>query len=136
MSIGKTSAKSFQEATAIFVIGETGYSLLEVLWRGYTHWTMSLTGGLCFLLMYYLNQKMAGRSLIKKCLAAALLITLVEFAVGCLVNRVLHWQVWDYGANAMNLLGQVCLLYSLLWFLLAIPAMYLCGYLKHRYFSK
>ena len=51
MNVTKSSTTSFKEASVIFVVGEIGYSLLEILWRGYTHWTMSLTGGLCFLLM-------------------------------------------------------------------------------------
>lgn len=135
MNVTKSSTTSFKEASVIFVVGEIGYSLLEILWRGYTHWTMSLTGGLCFLLMYSLNQRMAGSSLMKRCLAAALLITAVEFAVGCLVNLGLNWQVWDYGDWPLNLFGQVCLFYSALWFLLAIPTLWLCAYLKRRYFS-
>ena len=136
MSIAKPSFKGLREAAVIFFIGEIGYSLLEILWRGYTHWTMALTGGLCFLLLYYLNQRLEGMVLWKKCLAAAFMITGIEFLVGCLVNLTLHWQVWDYTEWPFNIWGQVCLFYSVLWYLLAIPVLGLCGLLKRRYFSR
>ncbi len=29
--------------------------MVEILWRGYTHWTMTLTGGVCFLVLYGLH---------------------------------------------------------------------------------
>ena len=34
----------------LFLIGSFGYGSLELLWRGFTHWTMALTGGLAYLL--------------------------------------------------------------------------------------
>ncbi|MEI3504505.1 MAG: hypothetical protein V8Q42_12985 [Anaerovoracaceae bacterium] len=37
----------------IFAIGATGYSVIEYLFRGYTHWSMALTGGACLLVFYY-----------------------------------------------------------------------------------
>ena len=37
---------------AIFLLGALGYGAVETLWRGGTHWTMLLTGGVCFLLIY------------------------------------------------------------------------------------
>lgn len=33
-----------------------------------------------------------------------------------LVNRVMHLGVWDYSAAPFNLLGQICLPFTLLWF--------------------
>ena len=37
------------ERTALFLfVGGISYGLLELLWRGRTHWTM-LLGGVCFL---------------------------------------------------------------------------------------
>ena len=33
----------------IFSIGACGYGLIEILWRGYTHWSMLGAGGLSFL---------------------------------------------------------------------------------------
>ena len=38
-----------KKQAAIFSTGALGYSLLEILARGYTHWTMTILGGLCLL---------------------------------------------------------------------------------------
>jgi uncharacterized membrane protein len=127
--------KGFKEIVAIFVIGESGYSLIELFWRGYTHWTMSITGGLCFLSIYKLNTRMLKASFWKKCLASTSLITGIEFVCGCVINRWLKWDVWNYQAQRLNFMGQICLIYSCLWFLLSIPTLCLCNFLKKRYFD-
>ena len=39
----------------IFLIGGALYNLIEILWRGYTHWSMFIVGGLCFQLIGYIQ---------------------------------------------------------------------------------
>ncbi len=113
----------------IFSVGAVGYSLLEILWRGYTHFSMTITGGICFLLIYLLNNHLPiGNGW--KILLSAVIITLIEFLVGLLVNRVLGWNVWDYSNRPFHLLGQICLPFSLLWFALSIPLLPLTRILK------
>ena len=34
----------------------------------------------------------------------------------------MHMNVWDYSGFPLNIMGQVCLLYSVLWGLLSIVA--------------
>lgn len=121
------------ERAAVFGLGAGGYCLLELLWRGRTHWTMALAGGACFSLLYALQEKLACRPLWLRALAGAAGITAVEFAAGCVVNRRLHWAVWDYSARRANLLGQVCALFSCLWFLLCLAAFPLCAALQQRF---
>lgn len=108
----------------VFVIGALAYSLIELLWRGYTHWTMTLTGGFCMALLMLISTLSLPLPL--KWLLGALSITAVEFAVGCLVNRMLHWQVWDYSDLPFNLLGQISLPFTGVWFLLSIPGIFIC----------
>ena len=125
--------QKIRDYSVICLIGSVGYSLLEILWRGFTHWTMAATGGLCLTLLYRLDQKHSREGLFLRCLKGATLITAVEFLVGCLVNRLLKWQVWDYSNSFGNLLGQVCPLYSLLWFFLCIPVYRLTGSLRQLF---
>lgn len=112
----------------VFTIGAAGYSALEVLWRGYTHWTMTLTGGFCLIMIYLMN-KNANLPMLWKCVIGALIITSAELLVGSVVNLVLHWNVWDYSNMPFNFKGQICAVYSFLWFLLCIPIIYLCNFL-------
>lgn len=44
--------EKLKEYAAVCTVGSVGYSAIEVLWRGFTHWTMALTGGVGFLLLY------------------------------------------------------------------------------------
>lgn len=113
-----------------FAAGACIYTLLEIIWRGYTHWTMTLTGGICLVLMYMWNNVLTNSSLPFKCLIGALSITVVEFAVGCIVNIGFGQAVWDYSNLRFNILGQVCLYFSLIWYVLSIPGFYLCDFIK------
>lgn len=115
-----------------FVVGLLGgmtYSLLEVLWRGYTHWTMTLTGGVCLVLMCMTFEKLRRRSIWLKCLCGSGIITGLEFAVGCTVNLLLGWNVWDYSDCPLNILGQICLPFSAIWFVLSAPMVFFSNYL-------
>lgn len=114
--------KSMLEGTSVFLAGGVLYSLIEIAWRGYTHWSMIAAGGLCFLLLYGMNRRFAHVRLPVRCLMGAAVITGIEFLVGLVVNLALGLDVWDYSGMPFNLLGQVCLLFSCLWFLLCIPA--------------
>ena len=121
---------NFREYFTVFGFGAVIYSLVEVVTRGYTHWTMTITGGVAFLLIYLINVNMKTNSLILRCLVGCLVITAIEFSVGMLVNRGLHWNVCDYSDEKFNLFGQICPLFSFLWFLICIPGTILSFILK------
>jgi hypothetical protein len=111
----------------IFILGSCAYPTLEVLWRGYTHSSMALAGGVCMVLINRICcERMEKKSLAAKCAAGSLIITGVEFVLGIVVNRILHLHVWDYSSMPMNILGQICIPFSAIWFFLTIPATALC----------
>ncbi|MEA4964402.1 MAG: hypothetical protein VB055_01090 [Oscillospiraceae bacterium] len=95
------------------VFGGSLYCLTELLWRRYTHVSMFLVGGLCFLLLAELGR--LPRPFFVRALLGAAAVTGVEFVSGCVLNLLLRLNVWDYSTLPLNLLGQVCLLYALLW---------------------
>lgn len=115
-----TETKRIADA-AMFAAGAVSYTGLELLWRGHTHWTMTVTGGLCTLLVHLANRRMRNSAVFTRCVAGSTIITAVELAVGCVVNRLLGWNVWDYSSVPFNLMGQVCALYSAFWLLLCLP---------------
>ena len=131
--------KNTKELLVIFGIGGILYSFIEVMFRGFTHWTMTLTGGITFVALYLANLKMKTKSLFLRCLAGSAIITAIEFVVGCIVNLEFHMNVWDYSDQKFNVLGQICPLFSFLWFLLSGPACFLSFALKKKFkaiFSK
>jgi len=111
--------KQLRESLLI-LFGGTAYGLLEVLWRGHTHWTMLLLGGICFYLMAQLSRLSLPNYLCA--VPCAYAITALEFLTGCVVNLLLGWNVWDYSAQPLNLLGQICFPFLGLWYLLSIAA--------------
>lgn len=110
-------------SAAMFALGALAYPVVELMWRGRTHWTMSLTGGLCTLLIHLGNRRMHRAGLTARCGMGCAVITCTEFAVGCVVNRLLGWNVWDYSHVPLNILGQICPVYSIFWFLLSLPVL-------------
>jgi len=118
--------RKLSEWTAVFLIGGSLYSMLEILWRGYTHWSMTITGALCFMTLYALHVYAVGIPFFWRCLLGALGITVLEFTAGCIVNLLLGWKVWDYSSLPFNLLGQICPLFSFFWFFLCICACPVC----------
>ena len=76
------------EMIAVYVTGGLLYGLIELLWRGWTHWSMLLCGGACFALMYQIS--LSALTFPWKCLLSACVITAVEFVTGCLVNIILR----------------------------------------------
>ncbi len=114
----------FLELSFAFSLGGWAYVGIELLWRRRTHWSMFLTGGLCFTLLYALAT-LTSLPMLVQCALGALIITAVEFIVGCVVNLGLGWNVWDYSHNRFNLMGQICPAFTVLWFTLSWPAILL-----------
>lgn len=105
----------------LFVLGGGLYVTLEFFWRGYSHVSMFLAGGASLLLLGGVTLRFPGLPLLALCAVGAVLITAVEFLTGAVVNVLLKLNVWDYSDLPLNLYGQVCARYSLLWFALSAP---------------
>lgn len=104
----------------LFTIGGAAYNLIELLWRGYSHWSMFLLGGTCFHLIGNIGGKLWRKGLLIVGIACSAAVTAAEYVSGCLLNLRLKMNVWDYSHMFGNVHGQVCLLYSLLWGALSI----------------
>ena len=99
----------------MFLLGCFIYSLLEIAARGYTHWTMTLLGGIVGMLLYRLHGTAPRHTLLLQALSGAFIITALEMVVGVLDNLVLQWHVWSYREMPWNVYGQICLPFSVLW---------------------
>ena len=112
--------------SALFVFGGACYGIVEILWRGRTHWSMLITGGACFVALFRLFGRIKDFTLAKKCVAGSAVITSFEFVSGMIFNKIMKLKVWDYSDRLFNIKGQICPLYSLLWGLLCIPVNAVC----------
>lgn len=117
------------------LIGGIIYGALELAFRGYTHWSMVLLGGVCFVAVGLLNEIIPwDMPLTVQMLCGCIIITALEFCCGCFVNIWLGWSVWDYSGQWGNLLGQICPLYSVLWYFVSLPAILIDDWLRYKLF--
>lgn len=118
-------------------IGGILYIITENIWRGYSHWTMFFVGGLCFLLIGTINEILPwDMPLWKQAGIGAVIITSIEFITGCIVNLWLEWNVWDYSGQPGNLMGQICILYTLIWFVVSLAAIVADDWLRYWIFKE
>lgn len=105
-----------------FFAGAVLYPTIELAYRGKTHVLMSLLGGICALVIHWVDRMLGKRRFLQKAFISAILITQLEFISGVIFNLKWNLGIWDYSLLPYNLSGQICLQYSFFWFLLS-----LCG---------
>jgi uncharacterized membrane protein len=121
----------------LFVVGGDIYIMIEILYRGYSHWTMFLLGGICFLCLGYINRFLPWETpLPVQMLIGAGIITALEFMTGCIVNIYLGWHVWNYSNVPLNLWGQICFPASAGWYFLSAVGIVLDDYLRYWIFHE
>ena len=117
-----------------FGIGAVGYCLLEILWRGFTHPSMAIAGGVSFVAIAYIQKAFKPLRFIYRCIIGGLTVSVIEFLFGFVFNIVLKRNVWDYTMMPFNLFGQICLLYTVLWCFVSAPMLILSDLLR-QYFG-
>ena len=118
-------------------IGGLLYVALEVIWRGYSHWTMFFLSGICFVAVGAVNELIPWcMPLWQQAAIGTAIITGLEFLTGCLVNLWLGWGVWDYSGVPGNILGQICIPYILLWIPVSLAAIVLDDWLRFWMFQE
>lgn len=117
----------------LFGLGGIAYLIIELLWRGWSHWSMFILGGLCFVLIGIINEKSTLPILLQMLVGAAV-ITVLEFIMGYVVNIKLNLGVWDYYDLPYNIMGQVCLPYTLLWYVMSLVCIIADNKLRERLF--
>lgn len=127
--------KEFKRLSMLFTVGGVGYAFIEILWRGRTHWSMCIAGGLCFIVFSEVSKRMRDKPLVLKAFICALFVTLIELAFGLIFNMLLGMRVWDYSGMLLNLWGQICPAFSVVWVWLAIAFIPLADRLNKRVFK-
>ncbi|HEX3023417.1 MAG TPA: hypothetical protein VHP81_13645 [Lachnospiraceae bacterium] len=115
----------------LFFIGGYAYCGIEILSRGFSHISMLIAGGICFILIGLMNEITPNISFVSQMVIASIIITSVEFITGLIVNLWLGLNVWDYSNLPYNFMGQICLLYMNIWFVLSALAILVDDYLRY-----
>ena len=119
----------------IFIIFGILYGLIEILFRGYTHWTMLVLGGFCGVFIGLLNEITPTMKVPIQMLISSIFVTVLELIFGYILNIRLGLHIWDYSNQPFNFMGQICLVFSILWFFLSLLVIYLDDFLKSILFE-
>ena len=111
----------------LFCVGAGLYISIELIYRGYSHWTMGILGGISFVSIGLINEILSWDTPI---------ITFYEFVTGVILNIWLHLGIWDYSHMPLNVLGQICLPFTLIWCVLSLVGIVLDDYLRYWFFDE
>ena len=121
----------------LFFVGATIYVVIEKLYRGYSHWTMFLLGGICFIALGLINEVMPwDMPLLLQMFIGGAIITVLELITGCVVNLWFGWNVWDYSELPFNLWGQISLFSSIVWVGLSLVGIVLDDFIRWKFFGE
>ena len=121
----------------LLLIGGMIYVLIELLFRGRSHFTMFILGGVCFVSVGLINEVLPWDTPFQlQMLLGGSIITVLEFISGCIFNLYFGLGIWDYSDQPGNILGQICPLFSLLWVFLSCLAILLDDYLRYLIFNE
>ena len=96
------------------------YLLIELAWRGRTHWTMLLLAAAIFVCAGILDECENPPPFWAQVTIGTIIATALELAAGLLLNVRMGLGVWDYSNLPGNILGQICPQFTVAWALLMI----------------
>lgn len=129
--------KLFTKYLVLFFIGGTIYVSLEHIWRGWSHWTMFILGGICFIALGLINEVLDWNTpMVLQMAIGCVIITTLEFITGCVVNIGLGWDIWDYSQYPLNFLGQISVGSSVLWYFLSAVGIVLDDTIRWKAFGE
>ena len=125
------------KALVLMGIGGAIYAVIELIWRGHTHWTMALLGGLLFVLIGAINEYIPWDiALVAQGVIGALIVTWAELVAGLVLNVWLRLGIWDYSNLPGNFMGQICPQFTAAWVLLSVVAVVLDDWLRYWLFGE
>ena len=98
---------------------------------------MMILGGICFVLLGLINELLPwDMGLLWQSLIGSGVVTILELITGLIVNVYLGLGVWDYSNLPLNFMGQISVVYTLLWVPLSCVAIVLDDHIRYRFFNE
>ncbi len=119
------------------IIGGITYVIIELFYRGHSHWSMFIVSAIAFILIGLINEFISWHTeLWKQMLIGSGIVTVLEFISGYILNIKLGWHIWDYSNVPFNIMGQICLPFSIAWFFISLIAIVTDDYLRYWLFNE
>ncbi len=120
------------KSAVLFITGFCLYITIEVLYRGYSYPLMGLCGGLAFILIDKINDRISWDiDILIQGLIGSAIITLFELIIGEISLRGYLPMMWDYSNMPLNYKGIICLPFSLIWIGVSIVAVFLADAINY-----
>lgn len=121
----------------LFIVGFCSYITIEVCFRGYSYPLMGIVGGIDFILIDKINDKISWNiDLIIQGIIGSAIVTLSELFVGLIDIYILHINMWNYSNMPFNFMGIICPTFSFIWFMLSIIAIFLADSINYYVFKE
>lgn len=121
----------------LFWFGGSFYVTLEVFYRGYSHVSMFILAGVVFTLVGLLNEVLPWEfDLVWQDIIGTGIALIGEYTTGMIVNVKMGLNVWDYSDKFLNLNGQICLEFGLIWIPLILLAIVIDDVIRWRFYNE
>ena len=119
------------------IIGGFTYVIIEMLYRGHSHWSMFIVSAVALISIGLINEFISWDiKLWNQMLIGSGIVTVLEFISGYILNIKLGWLIWDYSNVPFNIMGQICLPFSIAWFFISFIAIVADDYLRYWLFNE
>ena len=121
----------------LWAIGGCLFYSFELIFRGFSHWTMFVLGGICFLFIYIQGKIVKWKdSVFIQVIRCIIFVTSMEFITGIIVNKWLDLNVWDYSRLPFQLFGQICLPFMIIFSGLCVLGILISSQLAHWFYKE
>ena len=133
----KSDLRLLSKYLFFFLLGGSIYYMMEIIFRGYSHVSMFVVGGIAYILIGIINEYFPWDMYIEtQTLIGVGTVLVLEFISGCILNLWLKLNVWDYSNQFGNILGQVCLLFAIIWIPVVLYAILLDDCVRYIFFKE
>ena len=124
--------KKLSEYLFLWAVGGCIYYGAEHLFRGFSHWTMFVLGGICLVFFAVQGRLVHWEDpLWRQVLRCLLFVISMEFITGIILNKWLRLEIWDYSRLPFQLFGQICLPFAIIFSGFCAVGILLSGYLLY-----
>ena len=96
-----------------WALGGALYYTFEILFRGFSHWSMYVLGGICFVFFYIQGESMGWQEPVwKQTLRCTVFVTAGEFITGIIVNKWLHYSLGLQPDAVTGIWTDLCTFYD------------------------
>lgn len=129
---GERRLEKVSEYLFLWALGGTIYYEFEMIFRGFSHWSMFVLGGICLCFIAWQGKMVHWRDpLWRQTVRCVIFVAAGEFFTGIIVNKWLRLNVWDYSDQPMQLFGQVCVPFLIIFSGLCVIGIFLSSFLLH-----